>query len=245
MTTPAGWYPDPGGSGQQRYFDGAQWSAHYAPAPPGYGFAPPAPPAPPTKSGGSRTVLKIAALIGVLVLFGIIANIDTGDKDSTASSTSSTRTLPTASGAIDATATAAAEPSGSKIAPAASAVRDGKFEFQIVSMSRGPKAGDLSNQFMTETAQGEFVVLTVRVTNIGNEPQSYFGSNQKLIDTAGREYAPNSSVDLWLNGYIGDINPGNSVQVVMAFDVPPGTPSQALELHDSMFSAGTQLATGP
>jgi len=41
-TTPAGWHPDPGGSGQQRYWDGTQWTEHYAPMqayaqqPPGY-----------------------------------------------------------------------------------------------------------------------------------------------------------------------------------------------------------------
>ena len=29
--TPAGWYPDPSGSGQQRYWDGSAWTEHYAP----------------------------------------------------------------------------------------------------------------------------------------------------------------------------------------------------------------------
>lgn len=29
MTTPAGWYDD--GSGRQRYWDGAQWTEHFAP----------------------------------------------------------------------------------------------------------------------------------------------------------------------------------------------------------------------
>ena len=28
--TPAGWYPDPGGGPQQRYWDGARWTEHYA-----------------------------------------------------------------------------------------------------------------------------------------------------------------------------------------------------------------------
>jgi len=37
--TPAGWYPDPEGSGQQRYWDGSQWTEHYAP---GAGEAAPA-----------------------------------------------------------------------------------------------------------------------------------------------------------------------------------------------------------
>ncbi|WP_291380095.1 DUF2510 domain-containing protein [Demequina sp.] len=32
MTTPAGWYDD--GSGRQRYWDGAQWTEHFAPAAP-------------------------------------------------------------------------------------------------------------------------------------------------------------------------------------------------------------------
>ena len=27
-TIPAGWYPDPGGSAQQRYWDGTQWTEH-------------------------------------------------------------------------------------------------------------------------------------------------------------------------------------------------------------------------
>ena len=46
MSTPAGWYPDPSRTGQQRYFDGIQWGPLAPPAPPPerrftvhYGFA--------------------------------------------------------------------------------------------------------------------------------------------------------------------------------------------------------------
>jgi Protein of unknown function (DUF2510) len=36
MTTPsAGWYPDPGGSGQLRWFDGISWTSHLARKPTG------------------------------------------------------------------------------------------------------------------------------------------------------------------------------------------------------------------
>ena len=34
MTAPAGWYPDPDGSGGQRYFDGGNWTGHRWPPPP-------------------------------------------------------------------------------------------------------------------------------------------------------------------------------------------------------------------
>lgn len=33
MSTPAGWYPDPSGSGDQRYFDGANWTSSQTVAP--------------------------------------------------------------------------------------------------------------------------------------------------------------------------------------------------------------------
>ena len=66
---------------------------------------------------------------------------------------------------------------------------------------------------MTATAQGEFIVITMSVTNIGNEAQNYFGQNQKVIDANGRQYEANSAAGMWMNSglsLMGDINPGNS-----------------------------------
>ena len=53
--TPAGWYPDPDGSQQQRYWDGSQWTQHYAA--PAAGGAPAAgyPAAPATNFAGPST----------------------------------------------------------------------------------------------------------------------------------------------------------------------------------------------
>jgi hypothetical protein len=42
---------------------------------------------------------------------------------------------------------------------------------------------------MTATAQGEFIVITMSVTNIGDQAANYFALNQKLTDANGREHA--------------------------------------------------------
>ena len=44
----------------------------------------------------------------------------------------------------------------------------------------------------------------------------------------------------------GGVKPGNSIQVKVAFDVPPGTPTEGavLELHDSMLSGGAEVQLG-
>jgi uncharacterized membrane protein len=140
---------------------------------------------------------------------------------------------------------AATAPASATIAPAGSAVRDGKFEFQVLNIARAKTVSDLTgNPYMTTTAQGEFIVITMSVANIGDQPQNYFGQNQKVIDVSGREYGANSAADMWMNtsnSVMGDINPGNSIQVKAAFDVPPGTQPAALEVHDSMFSGGVSV----
>lgn len=48
--------------------------------------------------------------------------------------------------------------------------------------------------------------------------------------------------DLWMNeGIQTDINPGNQVNVKVAFDVPNGTQPSEIELHDSAFSGGVTV----
>jgi Domain of unknown function (DUF4352) len=201
----------------------------------GQGWAAPQATTTTKRANGGKVALIVVAIVIALFAMGKCGSSDT---KSSSSSSSSSRTSSRALAA-----TAPAEPATPAAAAAGSAARDGKFEFRVLGMTRAATAGNSSNQFEIVKAQGEFIILTLLVRNIGDEPQGYFGDNQKLIDASGREYGASSAADLWMNvdNVTGDINPGNSVQVSAAFDVPPGTAPTELEVHDSMFSGGARI----
>lgn len=119
-----------------------------------------------------------------------------------------------------------------------SVVTDGKFSFVVSSVERQ------TNWYGEPKPRGEWVIATVQVTNIGNEPQSFFVSNQKLIDTAGREYAADGTAAIYMDqeSMALDLGPGLSLTVKVPFDVPRGATLAALQLHDSAFSGGVKVS---
>ncbi|MET8776184.1 DUF4352 domain-containing protein [Nocardia sp. NPDC004654] len=127
-------------------------------------------------------------------------------------------------------------------AAAGSEVRDGKFAFLVTGVDE-PVTVIGTNDFLKEEAQGEFIQVHVDVTNIGNEAQHYFGSNQKLIDDQGREFANDTAAEINVNDHLSEeINTGNKVSITIVFDVPRGTVPAAVEFHDSVFSGGARVA---
>jgi hypothetical protein len=45
----------------------------------------------------------------------------------------------------------------------------------------------------------------------------------------------------YLNGTVAQLNPGDTSDVAIAFDVPPGTTPESLEVHGEAGSAGVEL----
>jgi len=124
------------------------------------------------------------------------------------------------------------------------AANDGKFEFTVSSVECG-KTSVGANQYLTKTAQGQYCLLNVTVKNIGDQAQSLLSSNQFLLNGSGQKYSADDVATMYNtpNGtsWYNDINPGNSVNGAIVFDVPRDQTPTTAELHDSAFSSGVKV----
>jgi hypothetical protein len=91
-----------------------------------------------------------------------------------------------------------------------------------------------------KTAQGEFVIVNMTVLNSGDAPTTFLGTLQKL-KAAGAVYNIDDEATFYLNGGLAELNPGDTADVGLAFDVPPGTVPEVLEVHADPVSPGVDI----
>lgn len=116
------------------------------------------------------------------------------------------------------------------------AVQSGDLEFTVTALEAG--GTEIGGDYLSETAQGEFLLVHVTVTNTGNEAATFFGSNQKLIDSEGREHETDSTASLYLpdnDTLFAEINPGNAVVGTLVFDLPANAEPVELVLQGGLF----------
>jgi hypothetical protein len=122
-------------------------------------------------------------------------------------------------------------------------VRDGKFEF-IVTGVESPGKTLAGKTGKTLTAQGEFVIVRVNVTNIGKEALTPNCACQLLSDNTGQKFRPSSAILSTKEAlkFVQLIEPGQTVKgVLVLFDVAPGTKVVNIELHDTPLSPGVKV----
>ena len=92
------------------------------------------------------------------------------------------------------------------------------------------------------TAQGQFCRVHVVILNHSTTSADFFASNQYAYDAAGRKFTADETADTYGNPDSGlsgtSINPGNSVNGFVFYDIPAGDTPTSFEFHDSAFSGG-------
>lgn len=168
---------------------------------------------------------KVLSVILGLVVIAVISSAAGGNKSNTSTSNSSSN-------------------KAAETAKIGQAANDGKFEFTVSSVECG-KTSVGTNQYLTKTAQGQYCLLNVSVKNIGDQAQSLLSSNQYLLNASGQKYSADDVATMYNtpNGtsWYNDINPGNSVNGAIVFDIPKDQTATTAELHDSAFSSGVKV----
>jgi len=212
--------------------------------PPPYAYPPPGwqPPPPPKRSWPARH--KILTGIGVVVALGIIGGLFAPDPaptgTTTAAATTSTDLAETVPGEKPPPATPATERTPRLGQPA----RDGQYEFVVQKTRCGVTR--VGPELLEQKAQGQFCLITVKVTNVGADAGTFDASSQHATDAAGRTFDADSTASMYANDngetFLNDINPGNSIVAVLVFDVPKAAALTGVELHDSPLSGGVTIA---
>jgi Domain of unknown function (DUF4352)/Protein of unknown function (DUF2510) len=238
MTTPAGWYPDPDGTGGQRYFNGESWTEHRVPGAGAPQMAPFASTPTAKKSGQDPKVLigigaAVVVLIGVVVAAVILTM-------STKTGEDSVTHKPAEASASSAPQTGDPDPTETQAAGVGEEVRDGNFEFVIAGIERVDAIADPDLPELRKAAQGEYVVVKMTVTNVGAQTQTFWASFNTLSD-GSTVYQSDDEALVYLDNTMVDLNPGDSIETAVVFDVPKGTDVESIELHDGPFSDGVTV----
>ncbi len=196
------------------------------------------PPPPRSRSPLKGCLIAVAAAVGVLVVLGIAgAALSGGSSGGGSAATPPVNTG--AAGTAPGTAKSAKKPANG----IGREYRDGKFAFTVTKIKKG--VHHVGDQYLGRTAQGQYVLIYVKVKNIGDEARTFDSGSQKLKDTRGREFSADTEAAIAMGdqskAFLEDINPGNGVHGILVFDVPRDVHIASIELHDSPYSGGVVI----
>ncbi len=229
------------------------------PAPPGM-LPPPAPgqfvppPAPRKRAAWLLpTLLGIGAFVVLCCGGSMVIGLTSDDKKSGATSADSGVSAvkksdspagaapPAASAAPPAPVktTAASPPPKPKTPGIGDKVRGGDFEFTVKSVKCG--ISRVGNDFLNAKAQGTFCKVGVTVKNVTKSAHTFHADGSITAqDGSGREYEADGTAGIYGNsdgqGFLDEINPGNSVTANVFFDVPKGTKLKTITLDAGLFT---------
>lgn len=138
-----------------------------------------------------------------------------------------------------ATSSAAPAPAKPKTYGVGDKVRGGDFEFTVNSIKCG--ISQVGTDFLNTKAQGMFCKVNVTAKNVTKSAKLFHAdSTLTAQDGSGREYSPDGEAGIYGNGdaqgFLDEINPGNSVKANVYFDVPKGTKLKTITFDAGLFT---------
>lgn len=119
-----------------------------------------------------------------------------------------------------------------------SKVTDGNMAIQVKSVDCGAKS--IGSGVARSTARGQFCIVTFSAGAAKKKRVNYFSSSQKGITKLGYEVDAMPMSDEKYPMMLG-INPGNTAELSVVFDVGKKDSLQYIEFHDLMFSNGIRI----
>jgi hypothetical protein len=184
-----------------------------------------------------------AALLAVLVLVVVYA-LFLHDPDTVQVATPTTTPAETTTEEPPTTETSAPgggdpSPTTETEPPAGGQAADGPLSFTVVGVETGTTISS-TDAPVEKTAQGEYIVVRMSVINTSDAPAQFLGTLQKL-HAGGALYNIDDEATFYVGGGFVEIPPGGEAIVGVAYDVPPGTVAESIELHVDPLSPGVQL----
>jgi Domain of unknown function (DUF4352)/Protein of unknown function (DUF2510) len=215
----------------------------FTPPPPPAPFATAAPPAEPESSASPLKgyLAGVAALLVVLagVLVWAFAFADPGTGSTEANGTPGTSET---AGTTDPT-TDSADPTessdGGSTGAGGQAV-DGDVTITSNGVEITPTVSAADNDLLTKSAAGQFVVVRLTLLNNGELPATFL-ADQQVLTAGGQIYNTETESTFYLGGISAVLYPGEPVEVAFAYDVPPGTVPESLQVHGDLASAGAVI----
>ncbi|MGW0161234.1 DUF4352 domain-containing protein [Mycobacterium sp. NPDC003323] len=212
----------------------------------------PPPPAEPAPFAGPMPVSaeKRSPLKGYLIGVGALAVVLVGvlvwafafagsDGEVTEAGATDVTTEATGSGETTAAATDSAAPDAA-LAPAEGSAVDGDVTITQTGIEIVPTVSAVDNEFLTKTAAGQFVVVKLNFLNNGTSPATFL-SDQQVLTAGGQPFSPDTEATFYLGGISAVLDPGQPVDVSIAFDVPADANPEALQVFGDLGSAGATI----
>lgn len=229
--TPAGWYPDPERPGQQRYFNGSEWTEHrQAAAPPaGPPAMPPSTargPASPQFSGSPKKQWWKRPWVIILGAIIVIVAIASGSSDNSSKSGSSTNdpSAGSASKSGGSSSNKATDDNTPHVGPSGS-VRVDALVWRLQSARTTKTIGD-QQYGLGAKANGVFVVVKLKVHSTKTDSVT-LSDDVVHLEVNGKTYDADSDGSVAAIGagkqpfFLDTLGPDSNRTGTVVFDVPP------------------------